>query len=390
MIDYSGEVILMRRYAPVFLVLTLTFMFTPPSLAERDLFFAKIWDKALPRLEKSLEVFDRSKTLPDSSFFGEDKQSNRKKYEDLLDSVFTILIGSELHNARQEYNFLDMKIDQAGDEIEFLLKNRIIAPEKSWNPLKKTRGKIDEKIADLREEIKSLTARKEELRAAISAALAELGVDAGEGRLDILLSSVSGDDVMHLMMAADSIKKINMQIVKLVEEGQGTVQAARKYTGIHMILTDLYLYANLNVLDRIGREYIPRLEEIIKTARKLGAEARQMLAATGRDEKNRQILEANMAANDRTVKTAELYRQYLRGQENALRRASEKLKRDYFVAKNTYDTVKTGTDLISLIQISMTTLDGIFGFVVPDLSLAYDRELMKEFERITGQIKSGK
>lgn len=379
----------MKRNAPLVMLLCLVLSSALPAWGESDPFFAKIWNKALPKLEKSLEVFDRSKDLPDSSFFGEDKQSNRKKYEELLDSIFTILTGSELNNVRQEYNFLQIKIEQAGDEIELLLKDRITAPEKSWNPVKKTRGKIDGKIADLREEIKNNTARKEELKAAISRSLAELGVDAGGSRLDVLLSSVSGDDIIHLMLAADTIKKINLQIVKLIEEGQGTVQAARKYTGVHMVLTDLYLQANLNALGRIGREYIPRLEEIIKNARRLGSEAKQMLAATGRDDKNRLVLEANVGANERTVMTAELYRKYLRGQENALRGAAEKLKKDYFVAKNTYDTVKTGTDLISLIQISMTTLDGIFGFVVPDLSLAYDQELIKEFERITDRIKSG-
>lgn len=380
----------MNRKSILAAILTLALFSALPALGESDLFFGKIWDKALPKLEKSLEIFDRAKDLPDSAFFGEDKQSNRKKYEDLLDSVFEILTGSGLNNARKEYNFLQIKIEQAGDEIELLLKNRITAPDKSWNPVRKTKKNIDDKIAELREEIKNNNARKEELKASISESLAELGVDAGDNRLDILLSSVSGDDIMHLMLAADSIKKINLQIVKLVEEGQGTVQAARKYTGIHMVLTDLYLHANLDALERIGREYIPRLEEIIKTAKRLGSEAKQMLAATGRDDRNRLVLEANAGANERTVKTAELYRQYLRSQENALRGASEKLKKDYFVAKNTYDTVKTGTDLISLIQVSMTTLEGIFGFVMPDLSLAYDEELMKEFERLTDQIKSAR
>lgn len=380
----------MNRKGTLIVILVLVFFNALPARGEDDLFFAKIWEKALPKLEKSLEIFDRSKDLPESSFLREDKQSNRKKYEELLDSIFTILIGSELNNVRQEYNFLQIKMEQAGDEIELLLKERITAPEKSWNPFEKTRGRIDEKIASLREDIKTLTARKEELRAAITSSLAGLGVDAEDSKLDILLSSVSGDDILHLMLAADSIKKINLQIVKLIEEGQGTVQAARKYTGIHMVLTDLYLQANLNALERIGREYIPRLEEIIKTARRLWAEAREMLGATGQDDRNRKILEANAAANERTVKTADLYRTYLRGQENALRKTSEKLKKDYFVAKNTYDTVKTGTDLISLIQVSMASLEGVFGFVMPDLSLAYDQELMKEFERITDQIRRGK
>ena len=220
-------------------------------------------------------------------------------------------------------------------------------------------------------------------------ALAKMGVSVEEQQLDVLLSSVSGDDVLHLLLAADSIRKINQQILSLLQGGQGSVQSARKYTGVHMVLVDLYLQANLNVLGKIGSEYIPRLEEVMKTARRLGDEARQMLAKAGRDEKNRQVLEANVKANDRTVRTAELYRQYLRGQENALRGASEKLKRDYFVARNTYDTVKTGSDLISLIQVSMSTLEGVFGFAVPDLALVYDQELMKEFERITERIRTG-
>lgn len=379
----------MKPMVPVILLLSFLLSPAPAAAAEGDPFFAKIWEKALPKLEKSLEVFDRQKDLPESSFFGEDKQSNTKKYEALLDQVFAILIGSELQNARQEYNFLEMKIEQAGDEITVLLKERIGAPEKTWNPLKKTRTKIDEKIADLREDIEGLTARKADLKKTMREALAKMGANVEEQQLDVLLSSISGDDVLHLLLAADSIKKINQQILSLLQGGQGSVQSARKYTGVHMVLVDLYLQANLNVLGKIGKEYIPRLEEVMKTARRLGDEARQMLAKAGRDEKNRQVLEANVRANDRTVRTAELYRQYLRGQENALRGASEKLKRDYFVARNTYDTVKTGSDLISLIQVSMSTLEGVFGFAVPDLALVYDQELMKEFERITEQIRTG-
>jgi hypothetical protein len=375
----------------VSVILLLGFLLSPalPAAGESDPYFAKIWEKALPKLEKSLEVFDRRKDLPESSFFGEDKQSNTKKYEALLDEVFAVLIGSELQNARQEYKFIEMKIEQAGDEITVLLKERIGAPEKTWNPMKKTRAKIDEKIADLREDIEGLTARKTELKRAMREALAKMGVNVEEQQLDVLLSSVSGDDVLHLLLAADSIKKINGQILSLLQGGHGSVQSARKYTGVHMVLVDLYLQANLNVLGKIGREYIPRLEEVMKTARRIGDDARQMLAKAGRDEKNRQVLEANVKANERTVRTAELYRQYLRGQENALRGASEKLERDYFVARNTYDTVKTGSDLISLIQVSMSTMEGVFSFAVPDLALVYDQELMKEFERITERIRTG-
>ena len=155
-----------------------------------------------------------------------------------------------------------------------------------------------------------------------------------------------------------------------------------------MVLVDLFIHANLDVLEKIGKEYVPRLEEIMAAAKKFGEEAEQMLADTGSGGKNRQVLEVNIKANERTVKTAELYRRYLAEQENSLRDSVQKLKGDYSVARNTYDTVKTGSDLISLIQISMNTLEGIFGFTVPDLALVYDQELMKEFERITDSLRT--
>ena len=148
------------------LTLMISLLFSVPAVpgAEAaDSFFAKVWEKAMPKLEKSLQLFDRQKELPESSFFGEDRKSNTKKYEELLDEVFEILIGSELHNSRQEYGVLEMKIGRAGDEISQLQKERITAPEKSWNPLKKTRAKIDGKIEKLKEEITDLSARKDEL-----------------------------------------------------------------------------------------------------------------------------------------------------------------------------------------------------------------------------------
>jgi hypothetical protein len=134
MIDYCYEVMEMKLMAPAVFLLSFFLSSVLPAAGESDPFFAKIWEKALPKLEKSLEVFDRRKDLPDSSFFGEDKQSNTEKYEEMLDEVFAILIGSELQNARQEFNFLEMKIEQAGDEITVLLKERIGAPEETWNP----------------------------------------------------------------------------------------------------------------------------------------------------------------------------------------------------------------------------------------------------------------
>lgn len=389
-IDLHNGVMRMKMIAT--LTLLVGFLFSAPVVISgagaEDSFFVKVWEKALPKLEKSLQLFDRHKNLPESKLIGADRKSNMAKYEALLDEVFEILIGSDLQNSRQEYNTIEVKVEEAGEEISQLLKDKISAPEKSWNPLKNTRAKIEKEIEKLKAEIETLSARKDELKTEIKASLMKMGIKVENRQLDVLLSSISGDDILQLLLVADNIKKINLQIVELLRDGQGNVQSARKYTGIHMVLVDLFIHANLDVLEKIGKEYVPRLEEIMAAAKKFGEEAEQMLADTGSGGKNRQVLEVNIKANERTVKTAELYRRYLAEQENSLRDSVQRLKGDYSVARNTYDTVKTGSDLISLIQISMNTLEGIFGFTVPDLALVYDQELMKEFERITDSIRT--
>ncbi|NLD97585.1 MAG: hypothetical protein GX635_10725 [Synergistaceae bacterium] len=357
--------------------------------SEDDSIFAKMWSKAMPKLEQALELFERGETLPESKIFGADKQSNNAKYEKLLNEVFDILLDSEFHASRGEYRSLEERIEKSEQKIAELRKERIGAPEESWIPFRQTRSKIDEEVDELKEDIARFRKEKEAIRSSMVAALSAMGVSVDGAKLDILLASVSGDDVIALLLAADSIKKINLQIVDLLRKGEGNIHMARKYTGVHMVLVDIYLHAHHDVLEKIASEYSPRLDSITSSAQLLKKQAEQMLAATPRGGSQREVLETNVKANERTVQTASLYRDYLRTQQNKLRISAEKLTSDLSVARNTYQTVKTGGDLISLINISMRTLESVFGFVLPDLSTVYDQEVLKEFERITGQIRKG-
>ncbi len=391
MIDYSHEVITMKMYKILMIVVVILGCASVSVGAENedDSIFAKMWSKAMPKLEQALELFERGETLPESKIFGADKQSNNAKYEKLLNEVFDILLDSEFHASRGEYRSLEGRIDKSEQKIAELRKERIGAPEKSWIPFRQTRSKIDKEVDELKEDIARFRKEKEAIRSSMVAALSAMGVSVDGARLDILLASVSGDDVIALLLAADSIKKINLQIVELLRKGEGSIHMARKYTGIHMVLVDIYLHAHHDVLEKIASEYSPRLDAITSSAQILKKQAEQMLAGTPGGDGQRQVLETNVKANERTVQTASLYREYLRTQQNKLRISAEKLKNDLSVARNTYQTVKTGGDLISLINISMRTLEGVFGFALPDLSTVYDQEVLKEFERITGQIRKG-
>jgi len=390
-VDYSREVMMMKMFR-LFVVFVSLLSFVPACAgteSEDDSIFAKMWSKAMPKLEQALELFEKGETLPESKIFGADKQSNKQKYEKLLNEVFDILLDSEFHSSRGEYRSLEERIEKAEQKIAELRKDRIGAPEKSWIPFRQTRSKIDKEVGELQKDVVRFKKEKEAIRSSMVSALSAMGVSVDGARLDILLASVSGDDVIALLLAADGIKKINLQIVELLRKGEGNIHMARKYTGVHMVLVDIYLHAHHHVLEKISGEYSPRLDEITNSAQLLKKQAEEMLAGTGRDDSKRTVLETNVKANERTVRTASLYREYLRTQQSKLLLSAEKLKSDLSVARNTYQTVKTGGDLISLINISMKTLEGVFGFVLPDLSTVYDQEVLKEFERITGQIRKG-
>ena len=391
MIDYSREVITMKMFKALMIGVVILGYVSASGGAESedDSIFAKMWSKAMPKLEQALELFERGETLPDSKIFGADKQSNNAKYEKLLNEVFDILLDSEFHASRGEYRSLEGRIEKSEQKIAELRKERIGAPEESWIPFRQTRSKIDAEIDELRDDIARFKKEKDAIRSSMVAALSAMGVNVDGARLDILLASVSGDDVIALLLAADSIKKINLQIVELLRKGEGNIHMARKYTGVHMVLVDIYLHAHHDVLEKIASEYSPRLDAITSSAQLLKKQAEQLLAGTPRGDSQREVLETNVKANERTVQTASLYRDYLRTQQNKLRISAEKLTSDLSVARNTYQTVKTGGDLISLINISMRTLEGVFGFALPDLSTVYDQEVLKEFERITGQIRKG-
>ncbi|PKL01972.1 MAG: hypothetical protein CVV55_06830, partial [Synergistetes bacterium HGW-Synergistetes-2] len=134
---------------------------------EDDSIFAKMWSKAMPKLEQALELFERGETLPESKIFGADKQSNNAKYEKLLNEVFDILLDSEFHASRGEYRSLEERIEKSEQKIAELRKERIGAPEESWIPFRQTRSKIDEEVDELKEDIARFRKEKEAIRSSM-------------------------------------------------------------------------------------------------------------------------------------------------------------------------------------------------------------------------------
>ena len=78
---------------------------------------SELWEKMLPKFRTALELKDKQDKLPESSFFGKDKQSNQDEVNQLLDEAVGILITSDTQTYRLKIQSLEKDIQEAKKKI---------------------------------------------------------------------------------------------------------------------------------------------------------------------------------------------------------------------------------------------------------------------------------
>ena len=107
----------------------------------------------------------------------------------------------------------------------------------------------------------------------------------------------------------------------------------------------------------------------------------------GREIGRRDILKANMEAQEFTLRAARDYRDYLLQQREQVATARKRLARDIAVAANTYETVKVSGDLVDLMQASQRLLDNLRSLEAPALRTFENLQMKREFERLTLRLQ---
>ncbi|MBR0167893.1 MAG: hypothetical protein IJQ08_04425, partial [Synergistaceae bacterium] len=153
---------------------------------------ASNWDKLADTLNDTLTLKDKHEKLPESAWFGEDKESNSKKINELLDRAIVILSGSDAGNSRTEAVKLRAKITSLRTELDKLRNERITAPESTYFFWRNTKGKIDAKITSTENEITKTEAEMSAMTTKLTGDLHEMGLDLTDAQTDILLNSVTG------------------------------------------------------------------------------------------------------------------------------------------------------------------------------------------------------
>jgi hypothetical protein len=346
--------------------------------------FGEMWDRVLPELEEALTLQERQQELPPSTWLGDDQESNQEAINALLDEAVDILSTSNLQGYREHIRTLKTQIAKARQDIADDRERRVSAPENAM--VKRTVADIDRAIAARGADIARYEEELSRVRHAFAEDLRAIGLDLSDAQVELLFSTVVGDNLVDLGIVFDNVKTITAQLEKLVQESGEDLQSARRYYGMYLVLLKCLDRMQLQVEQAISERYIPQIDSIVVRARELSVKTR---ALQERSPDKAELLAANLAAQQLTIQGAGVYREYLIEQERQVAGARRGLERDIAAAWNTYETVRVSGELVVLVRSSRKLLDGLLDRQVPPLRPFQGLEMQREFEKLTAQLRRG-
>jgi uncharacterized small protein (DUF1192 family) len=330
-----------------------------------------------------LVLEERQEALPKKAWIGTDQRSNRSEINALLDEAVQILSMSPVQDYRERIRVLQGEIEGARAEIADARQKRITAPAEST--IKKTVGDYDRVIEAGERNIKRLNQELAAVKREFAGELRRMGLDLGEDQVEFLLSTVVGDNMVDLGILFDNVKAITQQLEQLVAESGEDLQSARRYYGLYVILLQALNRMHIQIEETIGEQYIPQINAIIARAQSLSGETRRLQREAPA---RRELLAANLEAQQVTVQAAEIYGRYLKDQAVQVREARRELEKDIAAAWNTYETVRVSGELVSLVRSSQQLLEGLMSRQVPALRPFENLEMQRELQKLTEQLRT--
>mgnify|MGYP000609511531 FL=1 len=345
------------------------------------------WGSLTGTLSDALSLRDRQEKLPASAWFGADRTSNARKIDELLDRALEILVQGQAGDLRRQALELRTEIPKLRLEADGLRNRRISAPESSRLPWVRTRAKIDERLSELDGEI----ADRERALSAVDAQLAEalraLGLQLDDRQIDVLLSSVTGDDLLQNAVVFANVRVVVEKLAELSREDRDNLEVNRRYSGLYLVLNDLLIHTREELVRKIDGEYKPRLGEIGKEAEALRREALAKASQTGYSDAQKKSFALNAESNAMTLRVAELYMQLLDSQRKGILDNLADLRRNRDLAENTYRTVRSSGDLRNLIRSGLELFDSIHALAMPEILPFENEAIRREFEEINKRLK---
>lgn len=347
--------------------------------------FQDVWDDFSEVANEAMELATRSDRNSRSTL--EFLTAQEPKYVRLLKDAQDILCKSQ---AREQFDTI-MDLQEQNRELQAesveLKRKRISAPAESRNPLVKTRGRIDTRLAEIPEIIAANTRTIDGLQAEIVRILNDSDVNITREELRYFLVAAEGPEILRLMHIADNMKRMQRIIEKELESDRNNVDLARIYTGMYLVSLDAYLAAHDTAMKNITG-YRDTIKDISREAEENYREAQKLRKDASKNDKAN--LDANMSINERTIEVASMYDGLLVRRNRHLQTAREEIAKKVALARNTYKTISNGSTLISLVNSASKEYDLLVNFEMPELITIYDESMFNAFTEISEKIRLAK
>ncbi len=351
----------------------------PIVRGENSQHLKSIWPDVLENLDDALNLNTKIDTAPTSRWFGEDKPALLKKQFELFGEIETLLSSPAISANRKNIDRLKGKIYDERQYIASLKEKRVVATRDE-----KTR--LDKKIKTSLGKITEYSTRIDIEKTNLKIRLQESGLLLSDGQIDVLLSRVDADDIIKMSVVYDVLADITRQLMELTQEFNEDIHQARKYYGMQVVLLKFVINMQQTYINKLDKEYLPRIDKIRKDTMRINQESRQLLHSEN-NQAQRSVLQNNLHAQQLTLKVAKLYAQQLGKQKAKVVEALNRAKSDYRVAKNTFDTVKLSAELIRLMKTNEASFNALMNIQIPEIVPFQNIEMQKKFEELSGLLK---
>ena len=339
----------------------------------------EIWPDVLENLNDALKLNSKIDNAPESAWFGDDKESLSKDQFEVFAEIEALLSSPTISENRKNIERVKDKISDERQQIGNLKEKRVVAtPDK--------KEKLNKKIQKSLDKISAYDDNIDYQKANLKARLEEMGLLLSHDQIDVLLSRVDSDDIIKMSVVYDVLADITKQLMELTKEFNEDINQARKYYGMHVVLLKLVINMQQSYINKLENEYLPKIDAIKQDTAIVNSESKSLL----RSEKNsvsRKVLKNNIQAQELTLKVAKLYGKQLNKQKKKVQEALTLAKRDYRVAKNTFDTVKLSAELIRLMKSNQASFNALMNIQIPEIVPFKNIEMQKKFEELSLLLK---
>lgn len=356
-------------------------------LGDPDPFERKILRQIFDPLEDAAQRYAKHDELEESTFFGEDQETNQAEIDELLDQAIRTLGLSSINETRGRLRAIRSELDAAEERLSRDREARLSAPFDSEvstieKPFTTTREDYEDRLQDTEESIARLERERTDLESDFVDELSSVGLEVSPETARGLLSTVSGEDFVEMCVVFHNVRLVTVRLQQLTEEAGESLDVARRYYGSYVVLVRILDTIQKDFVKRVREDQVPRLAQYSVKARENIAQAKRNLKDGG----DPAIAAQNIRSNELTLDACQAYSRYLLDQADAVARQNEELQPRLRDAMNTFETVQLSSQVANAIREARRNFSALLELKVPDLRGFENVELQQEFERLTDQL----